>query len=39
MHPDKLGRGEIVAGIILIMAGGAYRAGSAERPRKPPGVL
>jgi hypothetical protein len=26
-------------GIILMMAGGAYRAGSAERPRKPPGVL
>src|SRR3954454_23554069 len=24
-------------GIILIMAGGAYRAGSGERPRKPPG--
>ena len=26
-------------GVILMMAGGAYRAGSAERPRKPPGVL
>jgi predicted permease len=26
-------------GVLLMMAGGAYRAGSAERPRKPPGVL
>ncbi|MGH2968510.1 MAG: hypothetical protein ACRDK0_05535 [Solirubrobacteraceae bacterium] len=26
-------------GVILMMVGGAMRAGGAERPRKPPGVL
>jgi hypothetical protein len=26
-------------GVVLMMAGGAYRAGGTERPRKPPGVL
>ena len=28
-----------MAGVILMAVGGAMRAGSAERPRKPPGVL
>jgi hypothetical protein len=28
-----------VAGALMIVAGGATRAGGAERPRKPPGVL
>lgn len=28
-----------MAGVILMMAGGAWRAAVTERPRKPPGVL
>ena len=28
-----------MAGVILMMVGGAMRAGGTERPRKPPGVL
>ena len=28
-----------MAGVILMAVGGAMRAGSSERPRKPPGVL
>ena len=28
-----------MAGVILMMIGGAMRAGGSERPRKPPGVL
>jgi hypothetical protein len=28
-----------MAGVILMAAGGAHRASSVERPRKPPGVL
>ena len=28
-----------MAGVILMMVGGAWRAGGTERPRKPPGVL
>jgi hypothetical protein len=35
----QLGWFGAMLGVILMMAGGAYRAGSAERPRKPPGVL
>jgi hypothetical protein len=35
----KLGWFAAVTGCVLIVAGGAMRAGSTERPRKPPGVL
>ena len=35
----KLGWFAAVIGCALIVAGGAMRAGSTERPRKPPGVL
>ncbi|MEA2311315.1 MAG: hypothetical protein QOE28_1283 [Solirubrobacteraceae bacterium] len=35
----KLGWFGAMLGILLIMGGGAARAGTTERPRKPPGVL
>jgi hypothetical protein len=35
----QLGWFGAMLGVILMMGGGAYRAGGTERPRKPPGVL
>jgi hypothetical protein len=35
----KLGWFGALLGVILMAVGGAMRAGSSERPRKPPGVL